>query len=136
MLTFNLFVEVRDVIPCTQHKMRVSRPDMVRRQNWAIFLRVCVNHFEYWFPTKLSCLTARQNESCPLEEIFHIWMRRNDTNMDQIPVKFLKEAARVLAYSLAKMISLSVKLSFFPEKCKTARLKQLFKKDSKTDPKN
>ena len=55
--------------------------------------------------------------------------------MDQIPVKFLKEAARVLAYSLAKMISLSVKLSFFPEKCKTARLKQLFKKDSKTDPK-
>ena len=56
--------------------------------------------------------------------------------MDQIPVKFLKEAARVLAYSLAKMISLSVKLSFFPEKCKIARLKPLFKKDSKTALKN
>ena len=38
--------------------------------------------------------------------------------MDQIPIKFLREAANVLAYPLAKITNLSVKLSVFPEECK------------------
>ena len=56
--------------------------------------------------------------------------------IDQIPVKLLKEAADVLAYPLSKIINLSVKLSVLPEESKVAKLKPLFKKASKTDPKN
>ena len=59
--------------------------------------------------------------------------------MDQIPEKSLKEAADVLAYSLFRIISLSVKLSVFTEEHEIAKLKPLFKKvlsPSKTDPKN
>ena len=56
--------------------------------------------------------------------------------MDQIPAKFLKEAADVVAYPLSRFINLFVKLSIFLEECKIARLKPLFKKRSKTDPKN
>ena len=56
--------------------------------------------------------------------------------MDQIPAKFLKEAADVVAYPLSRFINLFVKLSIFLEECKIARLKPLFKKGSKTDPKN
>ena len=63
-----------------------------------------------------------------------------DTNkaasMDQIPAKVLKGAVDVLAYSLPKIINLSVKLSVFPEECKIAKLKPLFKKGRKTYPKN
>ena len=56
-------------------------------------------------------------------------------SVNQIPAKFLKEAADVLVYPLSRIIYLSVKLSAFSE-CKIATLKPLFKKGSKTDPKN
>ena len=55
--------------------------------------------------------------------------------MDEIPAKFLKEAADELADPLSRTINLSVKLSVFPEEHKIAKLKPLLKKDSKTDPK-
>ena len=47
--------------------------------------------------------------------------------MDQVSTKFPKETADVLAYSLPR-INLSVKLFAFPEECKIATLKLLFKK--------
>ena len=53
--------------------------------------------------------------------------------LDQIPAKFLKKAAYVLAYPFAK--NLSVKLSVFLEEYKIAKLKPLFQKGSKTDSK-
>ena len=56
--------------------------------------------------------------------------------IDQVPSKFLKEGADVLTYPLSRIINLSVQLSVFPEECITAKLKLLFKKGSKTDPKN
>ena len=58
------------------------------------------------------------------------------TGIDQIPAKFLKEAADVVAYLLSRFINLFVELSIFLEEFKIVRLKQLFKKGSKTDPKN
>lgn len=58
-----------------------------------------------------------------------------EISMDQIPAKFLKEAGDVLAYPLSRIVNLSVRLSVFLEECKIAKLKPLFKKGSKTDPK-
>ena len=47
----------------------------------------------------------------------------------------MKEAANTLSY-LPKIINLSTKLSVFSEECKIAKLKALFKKGSKVDPRN
>ena len=56
--------------------------------------------------------------------------------IDQIPAKFLRDGAEVLALPLGNIINLSIKLSTFPEECKIAKLKSIFKKRSRTDPKN
>lgn len=57
--------------------------------------------------------------------------------MDQITTKFLKEGADVLAYPLAQMTNLYVKMRVFPkEQRKITKLKPLFKKGSKTNFKN
>ena len=56
--------------------------------------------------------------------------------LDQIPAKFLRDGAEVLALPLGSIINLSIKLSTFPEECKIAKLKPIFKKGARTDPKN
>ena len=56
--------------------------------------------------------------------------------MDQIPVKFLRDVAEVLALPLRNIINISMKLSTFPEECKIAKLKPIFKKGARTDLKN
>ena len=56
--------------------------------------------------------------------------------MDKIPAKFLRNGAEALAFPLTNMINLSIKLSTFPEWCKIAKLKPMFKKGTRTDPKN
>ena len=54
----------------------------------------------------------------------------------EIPSRFLRDRAEILAKPISDIINLSIKLSTFPDKCKIAKLKPLFKKGSKTDPKN
>ena len=56
--------------------------------------------------------------------------------MDEISPRFLKDGAEVLAKPICDIINFSIKLPTFPDKCKTAKLTPLFKKGSKTDPKN
>ena len=47
--------------------------------------------------------------------------------MDQIPAKFLRDEADLLALPL-RNINLLLKLSTFPEDCKIAKLRLIFKK--------
>ena len=54
--------------------------------------------------------------------------------IDEIPSRFLKDGAEILAKPISDIINLSIKLSTFPDKCKIAKLIPLFKKESKTDP--
>ena len=56
--------------------------------------------------------------------------------MGQIPAKFLRDGAEVLALPLKNIIYLSIKLSTLPEECKIGKLKSVFKKGARTDPKN
>jgi len=56
--------------------------------------------------------------------------------IDTIKAIFLKDGASILGKPIAKLCNLSIKLSIFPDKCKIAKLKPLFKKGSKTEPKN
>ena len=50
--------------------------------------------------------------------------------------KLLKDGAEVLALTLCNLVNLSTKQSLFPDECKIAKLKRLFQKGSKDDPKN
>ena len=50
--------------------------------------------------------------------------------------KFLKEGAPVLASPITDLVNLSISLSLFPDDCKIAKLKPLYKKEAKTKPKN
>ena len=56
--------------------------------------------------------------------------------IDNISGKFLKDGAEALAKPVSYICNLSIKLSTFPSDCKIAKLKLLFKKGSKTEPKN
>ena len=50
--------------------------------------------------------------------------------------RFLKDGSRVLSKPLSELFNLSTKLGSFPDSCKIAKLKPLFKKGSKTNPSN
>ena len=56
--------------------------------------------------------------------------------IDNISGRFLKGGADVLALPITQICNLSIKLSHFPKDCKAAKLKPLYKKGTKTDPKN
>ena len=56
--------------------------------------------------------------------------------LDNIAGKFLKEGASILASPLTDLCNLSISLSSFPDECKVAKLKPLYKKETKTKPKN
>ena len=56
--------------------------------------------------------------------------------LDNLSGKFLKDGATVLAKPISQICNLSIRYSIFPSDCKIAKLKPLFKKGSKTAPKN
>ena len=58
------------------------------------------------------------------------------SGIDKISAKFIKDGATVLALPISQIFNLSIKLSSFPDDCKISKLKPLFKKGSKIDPKN
>ena len=48
--------------------------------------------------------------------------------LDRISSKFLKDGTEVLALPPCNLVNLSIKQSLFPDQCKIAKLKPLFKK--------
>ena len=56
--------------------------------------------------------------------------------IDNLTGKFQKEGAPVLASPITDLVNLSISLSLFPDDCKIAKLKPLYKKEAKTKPKN
>ena len=58
------------------------------------------------------------------------------TGIDKLSSRFLKDGSKVLATPITQICNLSIKLSTVPDECKIAKLKPLYKKGKKTDPKN
>ena len=56
--------------------------------------------------------------------------------IDNLAGKFLKDGAPILAAPITELCNLSIAMSIFPENCKIAKLKPLYKKGLKTEPKN
>ena len=56
--------------------------------------------------------------------------------IDDLSRIILKDGAALLATPITQLCNLSISSGTFPDACKIAKLKPLFKKGSKTDPKN
>ena len=56
--------------------------------------------------------------------------------IDTLSGRFLKDGASVLSTPMTSLCNLSIKLSKFPDKCKIAKLKTLYKKGSNLETKN
>ena len=67
-------------------------------------------------------------------------LKNCDTNkaagIDNLSGRFLKDGADILTIPITQLCNLSIKFSHFPKDCKVAKLKPLYKKGTKTDPKN
>ena len=50
--------------------------------------------------------------------------------------RFLKDGANILVKPIVKICNISISSGFFPNDCKIAKLKPLYKKGSKTNPQN
>ena len=55
--------------------------------------------------------------------------------LDNLSGIFLKDGASVLGRTISEICNLSIKYSIFPSDCKITKLKSLFRKSKKTDPK-
>ena len=78
---------------------------------------------------------------CPVSEdsVFKVLINIDEekaAGLDNLSGRFLKDGASVLAKPISQICNLSIKYSQFPTNCKIAKLKPLFKKGSKTTPKN
>ena len=54
--------------------------------------------------------------------------------IDDLSDRFLKDGSGVLSKPISELFNLFIKLGSFPDSCKIAKLKPLFKKWSKTNP--
>ena len=54
--------------------------------------------------------------------------------IDKISGRFLKDGANILAKPIAKICNISISSGLLPSDCKIAKLKPLYKKESKTNP--
>ena len=58
------------------------------------------------------------------------------SGLDEVSGIFLKDGADIICTPITQLCNLSIAQCSFPNDCKTAKLKPLFKKGSMTDPKN
>ena len=71
-----------------------------------------------------------------IEKIFRSTNVCKAAGIDDLSGRFLKDGSRVLSKPISELCNLSIKLGSFPDACKIAKLKPLFKKESKTNPSN
>ena len=83
-----------------------------------------------------SCNVFNDLSEEDVQKIFLSLSTSKVSGMDQIPAKFLRVDAEVLALPLGNIINLLITLSTFPEECKIAKLNPIFKRGARNDPKN
>ena len=60
----------------------------------------------------------------------------NASGIDDLSRIFVKDGAKLLTMPITQLCNLSISSGTFPDACKIAKLKPLFKKGTRTDPKN
>ena len=75
-------------------------------------------------------------ESNKVFKILNFFDESKVPDIDDLSGIFLRDGASLLATPITQLCNLSISSGRFPETCKIAKLKSLFKKEIKTDPKN
>ena len=78
-----------------------------------------------------------------IPELFHIKSTSEEniqiskaSGIDKLPGRFLKDGAKILSKPISEICNISVSYRIFPNACKVAKLKTIFKKGKKVDPSN
>ena len=67
------------------------------------------------------------------EKVFKIM---ENIEISKLPGRFLEDGAKILSKPISEIYSLSISHGIFPNTCKVAKLKPIFKKGKKVDPSN
>ena len=90
--------------------------------------------------TKNLNITTKFQLKATTEDIVLKLLRNIDISkaaaLDNVPGRFLKDGAVILAKPVTEICNLSIKSKIFPDPCKLAKLKPIFKKGSRIDPSN
>ena len=54
--------------------------------------------------------------------------------VDKLTGRFLKDGTNILVKPISAVLNLSISQGVFPNTCKVAKLRPIFKKEKKTDP--
>ena len=74
-----------------------------------------------------------------IDKVFKILKNFDETKasgIDDLSGIFLKDGAKLLTTPITQLCNLSIYFGTFPDSCKTAKLKPLFEKGTRTDPKS
>ena len=93
-----------------------------------------IQYYKHFIQTDAFYLTY--TTEIDIEKILRSTKFRKAAGIDDLSGRCLKDGSRVLSKPISELCSLSIKLGSFPDSCKIAKLKPLFKKGSKTNPSN
>ena len=88
---------------------------------------------------KMNINNSFKLEEVDFDQIYSILKQTNENKapgIDNLSGIFIKDGAEILAKPVSELINLSIVSSMFPDPCSIAKLKALFKKGTRTDPKN
>ena len=97
--------------------------------NWMVFCCFCF----------FLCFAGNNQNSCSkLRNIFVMWrvtMNKwfNITGLNRLSRCFLRDGVDILSRPLSEICNLSISSGVFPDACKVANLKPIYKKGKKTD---
>ena len=98
----------------------------------------CINsvikYYEHMFPSDYFHLTSVSENS--ILTILKATQVSKAAGIDNLSGRFLKDGAKVLSKPISDLCNLSIISEKFPDPCKVAKLKPLYKKGSVTDPCN
>ena len=93
-----------------------------------------IQYYRHFIQTDACHLTY--TTEIDIEKILRSTNSGKAAGIDDLLGRFLKDGSRVLSKPISELCNLSIKLGSFPDSCKIAKLKPLFKKGSKTNPSN
>ena len=93
-----------------------------------------IKYYEHMFPSDYFHLTSVSENSILI--ILKATQVSKAAGIDNLSGRFLKDGAKVLSKPISDLCDLSIISEKFPDPCKVAKLKPLYKKSSVTDPCN
>ena len=91
-----------------------------------------IKYYEHMFPSDYFHLTSVSENS--VLTILNATQVSKAAGIDNLSGRFLKDGAKVLSKPISDLCNLSIISEKFPDPCKVAKLKPLYKKSSVTDP--